>query len=127
MANIFISYRSGDFAEVAKLKDCLAFYGHDVWLGIEKIDIGDSIIERIKAGLEGAAFLVLCLSGHDLSPWMNQEWISILTRQLNGVDVKILPVKLAGRRSPAILAGIRYADLADDWGSGVQQLKAALA
>jgi len=95
-------------------------------LDVEKVNIGDSIVDQINAGLEGATFLVLCMSKNGLSPWMNQEWMSTLARQLNGVNVKILPVKLAGGELPAILADRRYADLAKDWASGVDQLKAAL-
>jgi hypothetical protein len=127
MANVFISYRSGDRAEVARLEDSLVADGHDVWLDVENIKLGDSIVEKIDAGLEGATFLVLCLSGHGLSPWVNREWMSTLDRQLSGVGVKILPVKLAGGKLPAILADISSADLAKDWDDGVRQLKAALA
>ena len=126
MVHVFISYRSDDLVAAKRLKEDLAADGHDIWLDIENIKIGDSIIERINAGLEGASFLILCLSKHGLSPWMNQEWMSSLARQLNGVNVKILPVRLAGGNPPAILADLRYADLAKDWDSGFGQLKAAL-
>jgi len=126
MAHVFISYRSDDLPEVARVKQALSAAGHNVWLDVEKVNIGDSIVDQINAGLEGATFLVLCMSKNGLSPWMNQEWMSTLARQLNGVNVKILPVKLAGGELPAILADRRYADLAKDWASGVDQLKAAL-
>ena len=83
--------------------------------------------KEFNAGLEGATFLVLCLSGHGLSPWVNREWMSTLDRQLSGAGVKILPAKLVGGKLPAILADIRAADLTRSWDDGVRQLKAALA
>jgi hypothetical protein len=68
MAHIFISYRTEDLVAAKRLKEDLAADGHDIWLDIENIKIGDSIIERINAGLEGASFLILCLSKRGLSP-----------------------------------------------------------
>ncbi len=72
-------------------------------------------------------YLVLCYSGAGLtSEWMNVEWMSTLHRQLSGVDVKVLPVRLTGGEPPAILADIKYADLVADWDSGVDALNAAM-
>ena len=47
MANVFISYRSDDLQEAIRLKDSLAAAGHDVWLDVENIKVGDSIVERV--------------------------------------------------------------------------------
>ena len=51
MANVFISYRSDDRAEVTRLRDSLVADGHEVWLDVENIKIGDSIVSKIDAGL----------------------------------------------------------------------------
>ncbi len=126
MAHVFISYRSKDFTEAARLRSALAAEGHEVWLDVENIKIGDSIVGKINAGLQVSSFLILCFSGHGLSPWMDREWMSSLERQLDGAGVRILPAKLAGGKPPPIIADLRYADLARDWASAIDELKAAL-
>ncbi len=89
--------------------------------------MGDSIVERINAGLEGAAYLVLCYSSSGVtSPWMSREWMATLARQLNGYGVKVLPVLLTGGEPPAILADVKYADLVTDWTQGVSELLQAI-
>jgi len=98
-----------------------------VWLDLWNIKLGDSIIERINEGLAGATYVVVCYSSAGVtSPWMGREWMSALARQLEGHGVKILPVKLTGGGPPAILAGIKYADLVKDWTCGVAELLAAM-
>ncbi|MFF0496461.1 toll/interleukin-1 receptor domain-containing protein [Nocardia aobensis] len=130
MANVFISHRGADLIESERLKAELQSLGHTVWIDSENIDIGDSIIGAINDGLAGTNYLVLCLSKHGIgpsqSPYTAKEWMSALARQLSGLDIKILPVRLTGDEVPAILADLKYADLITDWNAGVQQLHAAL-
>lgn len=127
MARVFVSHRSDDIDEARRLALEVEARGHEVWLDEWKIDLGDSIVERINSGLESIQFLIICYSGLGIdSPWMSREWMSTLARQLNGADVKILPVRLVGGNPPALLADIRYVDLSKDWTTGVNQLCAAL-
>jgi TIR domain len=127
MANLFISHRGADAQEAERLATELRTRGHQVWLDRWEIQTGDSIVGKINQGLEGAAYLILCYSDQGVSaPWMGREWMSALSRQLNGRDIKVLPVRLTGGEPPAILDDIRYADLGADWDSGVAELLAAL-
>ncbi len=126
MAKIFLSHREHDAVLAERLACELEAAGHNVWFDEWEMNIGDSIVERINQGLEGAAYLVLCCSSSSLSPWVNREWMSTLERQLSGHGVKILPVLLTGGRPPAILADIKYADLVKDWDKGVQVLLRAI-
>ena len=57
---------------------------------------------------------------------MDREWMSALARQLDGANVRILPARLPGGAPPAVLADIKYADLAEDWHDGVTALCHAL-
>lgn len=127
VANVFISYRSIDHRRAATLKVGLEDCGHTVWLDSEQIRVGDSIVAKIDEGLAGLDYLVLCFSDAGSSPWVDQEWMSTLARQLSGVAVKVLPARLSGGSPPAILAGTRYADLVKDWDTGVRELCAAMA
>ncbi len=127
MANVFISHRGNDTQEAERLAEEIRNTGHQVWLDVWEISVGDSIIERMNAGLEGATYLVLCYSSSGVtSPWMSREWMATLARQLNGYGVKVLPVLLTGGVPPAILADVKYADLVTDWVNGVSELLQAI-
>jgi hypothetical protein len=85
MANVFISHRRSDDEESEDLAKEIKQAGHTVWLDVWEINLGDSIIERMNEGLEGAAYLVLCYSSSGVSsPWISREWMSALARQLDG-------------------------------------------
>ena len=69
MANVFVSHRGDDTTEAEQLATEIRGAHHEVWLDEWEIDIGDSIVERINEGLEGAAYQVLCYSASGvLSP-----------------------------------------------------------
>lgn len=119
MAKVFISHRGADSMLAEKLAKEIRDNGHQVWLDIWNIDIGDSIVGRINEGLTGEIALILCLSSSGLSDWMNVEWMSVLAQQLNGQNVKLLPIRLSGGTLPPILADKKYADLAADWDHGI--------
>ncbi len=51
MANVFISHRIKDNNEAANLAADIRDAGHDVWLDLWEINIGDSIVGRMKEGL----------------------------------------------------------------------------
>ncbi len=127
MSNVFISHRGSDAQQAEQLAIEIRIAGHKVWLDAWKIDLGDSIIERINEGLEGATYVVVCYSSSGVTaPWMSREWMSALARQLNGYSVKLLPVVLTGGVPPAILADVKYANLVKDWQRGVSQLLQAI-
>jgi hypothetical protein len=123
MANVFISHRAADVSEAERLAEELRQAGHDVWLDEWVITVGDSIVEQIDAGLVCAKYLVLCYSDAGvMSPWITREWMSALSRQLQGQGVKVLPVRLTGRAAPAILADIKTVDLQKNWDKGMALL-----
>ncbi|CAK8713725.1 hypothetical protein GMJAKD_02960 [Candidatus Electrothrix aarhusensis] len=51
MANVFISHRKADVALAEQLAQEVKGAGHEVWFDDWKIDIGDSIVERINEGV----------------------------------------------------------------------------
>jgi hypothetical protein len=124
MANVFISHRTADGVLAEKVAARIRDAGHAVWLDEWEIGIGDSIIEKMNQGLEGASYVVVCYSAAGVnSPWMSREWMGALARQLDGVGARLLPVRLSGDGPPpVILADIKYADLVKDWDKGVADL-----
>ena len=127
MANVFISHRKADDQEAEQLATQIRAAGHQIWLDEWDIGLGDSIVEKMNEGLEGATYVVVCYSSSGVtSAWMGREWYSALSRQLNGAGVKLLPVRLTAGEPPAILADLRYADLVKDWSRGVTELLKAI-
>jgi hypothetical protein len=127
MANVFISHRVADTKEAEQLARAIAGAGHDVWLDVWNVQLGDSIVQRMNEGLTGATYVVACYSSSGVdSPWMSREWMAALAQQLNGHGIKLLPVLLTGGSPPAILADIKYADLVTDWTKGISDLKKAM-
>ncbi len=126
MASVFISYRGADVAPAERLAQAVRDAGHAVFFAEWDIGVGDSIVARVEAGLQGASYLALCLSASGSSDWLNREWMSALSRQLAGKGVKVLPVFLTGRERPALLADIKCADMVSDWDCGLAALLRAI-
>jgi hypothetical protein len=79
--DVFISHRGADMEEARRLADKIRAAGHTVWLDEWEIGIGDSIVERMNDGLQGATDLVVCYSSSGVtSPWMSRKWMAALTR-----------------------------------------------
>ncbi|GAA0251812.1 hypothetical protein GCM10010492_60300 [Saccharothrix mutabilis subsp. mutabilis] len=127
MAAVFVSHRTVDKAEAGKLVLEIEKRGHRVWFDTQEISVGDSIVGKINEGLAGADYVVACFSSADpSSAWMAAEWMSTLARQLEGGNVKLIPVLLPGGVAPAILTDRRYVDLSQDWSVGIDIICTAL-
>jgi hypothetical protein len=126
MANVFISYPGPDAVLAEKLAKSLRRAGHKVWFAEWAIAVGDSIPASLNRGLEHANYVVVCLSALGLAPWMSAEVWSAYSRQLNGLSVKLLPVRFRAGEVPALLSDLRYADLSRNWNKGVAALLGAM-
>jgi hypothetical protein len=127
VGRIFVSHRRVDAAAARQLAAELQLAGHDVWFDEWAIGLGDSIVGRMNEGLAAAEYLVLCCSpGGVTAAWISREWLSALSRQLDGQGIKVLPVLLSGGAPPPILADVKYADLSADWSGGMAELLRAM-
>jgi hypothetical protein len=126
MPRVFVCHRGPDKPLAEKLAQEIRAAGHEVWLDLWNIGIGDSVVSQISRGLGSTNYLVLCYSAAGSSDWTDREFHSVLHRQLSGELVKILPARLSGGEAPAIMADVRYADLAADWAKGVTELLRAI-
>jgi len=123
MASVFISHRGADQPAAERLALALRGRGHEVWIDSWKIGIGDSIVEQINTGLSEASFLLLCGSNEPfMSPWVDREWMSALASQLEGANVRLLPVLLTGDNLPFILKDIKSANLVLHWQDGIEAI-----
>lgn len=127
MAKLMISHRAVDNAEAERLANDLKQAGHDVWLDLWDIKIGDSIVDKMDQALGQAQYVIFCLSASGVhSPWIGREWMSTLARQLESKGVKLLPVKLTGGDLPPIVADFKYADAVKDYVGALAELLHAI-
>lgn len=109
MAKIFLSHRTADKDVVIVVAEYLQRLGHEVWLDVWSIKLGDSIVSKINEGLsEHNVILLFCSAHSSLAPWISREWMSALARKLGGETLQIIPVLLPEGRLPVILADISY-------------------
>jgi hypothetical protein len=110
---VFLSYASEDRALAGEIVQQLMAHGVDTWWDQWEIRTGDSIRQKIDAGLSGCThFLVLLTPVSITKTWVNQEMDAGLMRMLDGqlvflpiragLEAKDLPPLLRGRHSPEI-------------------------
>lgn len=113
---VFISYSHADAAFVDQLAADLQKNDLDVWIDKWQIRVGDSIVEKIDAGLARADFLVVVLSKSSVvSPWVRQELDAALVRTIESkVGAFLLPVVIEECDIPQLLRARMYADFQRD-------------
>lgn len=112
MSAIFLSHSSVDKPFARRLASALRQHGHHVWLDEAEIKIGDSLIEKIRTGIDMTDYVIALLSTASVaSPWVKRELEIALNQEINGRTVKVLPVILDEVTVPSFLAEKKYADL----------------
>lgn len=113
--NIFLSHSWPDKIFAKRLAHDLECQGIKCWLDEGEINIGDSLLEKIRDGIGNADYLAIALSPASVSSsWVQQEIEIALNQQPNGRKVKILPIKVRECDLPELLRGIRCADFTDE-------------
>lgn len=127
MTRIFISHSSRDKDIARRLAKDLRRARFHVWFDEWEIVIGDSITQRISAGLENADFVVVLLSEHSVSSgWVEKEWHSKIGVEATNREVVILPALVDQCHIPPLLLDKRHANLASSYTAGLAELIAAL-
>ncbi len=121
---IFISHASEDRSFVEQLVARLKLDGVDTWLDTVEIRVGDSIYERINAGLEQSDFFAVVLSNASAaSEWVLNELASATSlEKLRKRKVFVLPILLNECDVPPLLRDRRVANFKEDFDSAYQEL-----
>ncbi|MCM3342725.1 toll/interleukin-1 receptor domain-containing protein [Paenibacillus sp. MER TA 81-3] len=110
MPTLFLSHSSKDKFFVRKLAEELTQNGVKVWIDEAEIKIGDSLIEKITAGVKDADYLVIVLSHNSVeSTWVQKELQMAISREMLGTKV-ILPLLIEKCEIPLFLQDKLYAD-----------------
>lgn len=91
--DVFLSYSRVDREFVAKLVDDLGRAGLAVWYDQWDLRPGDSIAGYLDSALQQSRFLLMVMSpDYFESAWPKQEWQSALLREMEGNDVRVIPI-----------------------------------
>ena len=115
MPTVFISYSAQDRSTAATIADELRRRGVSVWFDQQEILAGDSLVGRIREGIESADYLLVLLSRSSLSSvWVEREVGIAFERFGADADTVIIPLKIDDSPVPAQFLSTRYADFAAD-------------
>lgn len=90
---IFVSHTSADRKFVERLVSDLSAWGFDLWVSTWEIRAGESITEKVQAGLRESDCLIVVLSRASCKArWVRQEVNSYLFRQISKRKGRVIPV-----------------------------------
>lgn len=114
MSKIFLSHTKTDKPFVRKLAADLRNYSHTVWIDEAEIKIGDSLIGKIREGLDSVDFVAVVLSKTSInSEWVKKEIEIASNREIEEKKVVVLPIVIENVELPGFLKGKFYGDFSD--------------
>ncbi|MGK3123426.1 toll/interleukin-1 receptor domain-containing protein [Candidatus Pantoea formicae] len=115
MASVFLSHNSNDKPFVRRLASDLQEHGHVVWIDEAEINIGDSLIGKIREGLDKVDYVAVVLSNNSISSqWVQRELDISSNREIAEKRVILLPLLLERVDLPGFLLGKRYGDFTSE-------------
>lgn len=107
----FMSHSSADKDIVRRLATDLRSKGVDVWFDEWEIRPGDSIVERINAGIKDCDIFIIVISRNSVaSKWVREELDAALIRRIQE-DARIIPVRLDDCEVPPLLSALHYVSI----------------
>lgn len=93
MTSVFLSHNSNDKDFVRKLHLDLEAHGVRTWLDEAEIKVGESLIEKIRQGIDEMEYVAAILSPASVaSPWVQRELDVAMNQEIHGRKVKVLPL-----------------------------------
>ncbi|HEY1710542.1 MAG TPA: toll/interleukin-1 receptor domain-containing protein [Rhizomicrobium sp.] len=115
MAYIFLSHSHSDKPFARKIAADMRAYGHSVWIDEAEINIGDSLINKIREGLDRVDYVCAILSKNSIdSAWVQKELEIASDREIEEKRVVVLPLILDNVKLPGFLKGKFYGDFTDE-------------
>lgn len=115
LPTVFLSHNHADKPFVRRLAADLDNQGIPYWLDEAEIKVGESLIEKIRDGIDRMDYVAVVLSPDSVaSPWVQREVDVAMNQEIMGRRVKVLPVMYRKCELPGFLLGKRYADFSDE-------------
>ncbi|EEH8291257.1 toll/interleukin-1 receptor domain-containing protein [Salmonella enterica] len=113
--SVFLSHNHNDKPFVRKLARDLENHGVRYWLDETEMKIGDSLIQKIREGIDGVDYFTVVLSPDSINaPWVVNEPDVAMNYQISGKKIKVLPIMLKECEPPGFLIGKLYADFRNE-------------
>lgn len=113
--SIFLSHNIKDKGFARRLARDLNCHGVNVWMDEAELKIGDSLIEKIREGIENVDYVAVILSPNSIqSTWVQKEIDVAMSLEISGKKIKVLPLMLGRCDLPGFLLGKVYADFTDE-------------
>ena len=108
---IFLSHSGCDREFARRLAQDLERAGARVWVDERDVRLGDSLLERIEAGIDSVDFVAAILSPDSVkSEWVRRELEIAITNEIAGGRPEVLPLLYRDCKVPAFLRGKLRAD-----------------
>lgn len=115
LTSVFVSHNWADKPFARKLAGDLECHGVRVWIDEGEIKVGDSLIQKIRDGIDDVEYVVVILSQASInSPWVQSEIDVAMNQQINEKRVKVLPIMREKVDIPGFLLGKLYADFTNE-------------
>ncbi|KAA3667207.1 toll/interleukin-1 receptor domain-containing protein [Pectobacterium carotovorum] len=109
--SIFLSHNHSDKDFVRKLARDLENHGVRYWLDEAEMKIGDSLIMKIREGIDNVDYFAIILSPNSINaPWVVNELDVAMNQQISGKKIKVLPIMFKECEAPGFLLGKFYGD-----------------
>jgi hypothetical protein len=111
MFDVFISYGTSDQAWVRIFADHLNQAGLEVFYDEWEIGPGDVLVHRLDEGIRTSRSGILVVSPTSLSrSWVMEEYAAMLTRAIEGLQQRLIPVLVGEAELPPFLASRLWVD-----------------
>lgn len=115
MSSIFFSYSHKDRDIVDRIAADLQKFGFYIWVDKAEIKIGDSLIKKIREGIDKVEYVGAVISKNSInSEWVQREIDIAMNQEIEGKKVKVLPILIDTIDLPWFLKGKLYADFTDE-------------
>lgn len=113
--SIFLSHTVADKPFVRRLATDLENHGIRYWLDEAEIKVGESLIKKIRQGIDQVDYVAVILSPRSVTaPWVQREVDVAMNQEIQGNKVKVLPVMYQTCDLPGFFLGKFYADFTDE-------------
>lgn len=112
---VFLSHTSNDKPFVRKIASILDVHGVEYWIDEAEIKVGDSLIGKIRSGIDGCDYLAAFISNESCnSAWVTKELDVAMNLEIAGKSMVVLPIRMDQSEMPGFLFGKFYADFSDN-------------
>lgn len=123
MYNIFLSHTADDKPFARSLTKSLNNVGIKVWIDEAEIKVGDTLIEKIREGIDSVEYVGVILSPAAVeSNWVKRELDVAMNQEIENRRIKVIPILYKACELPGFLKGKLYADFTTSFTDGLRLL-----